>query len=87
MSRAELEKQILRLHKRGTGILKSAKRWASALARYSAYWWSSRALSTSASLKRRLPVSEMETAADNYGRLRFLRSEHPFSAPEIYQPP
>jgi hypothetical protein len=33
LSRAELEMRILRLYKGGTGMLKSASHWASALAR------------------------------------------------------
>jgi hypothetical protein len=37
MSRAELEKRILRLHKGGTGILKIGKALSIALARSSAY--------------------------------------------------
>jgi hypothetical protein len=64
MSRAESEKRILRLHKGGTGILKIGKAFGIGTGTVQrAYRWSSRALSTSTSLERRLPLCEAETAA------------------------
>ena len=60
-SRAELEKRILRLHKGGTGILKIGKTLGIGTGTVQRVLMEQpRALSTSASLERRLPLSEME---------------------------
>ena len=56
-------KRILRLYKGGTGMLKVGKTLDVGTALVQRVVWSSRALSTSTSLRRRLPLNKTETAA------------------------
>ena len=60
LSRAELEKHILRLHKGDTGILKIGKALGIGTGTVQRVRWSSRALSTPASLKRRCGLEERD---------------------------
>jgi DNA invertase Pin-like site-specific DNA recombinase len=60
MSRAELEKRILRLYKGGTRMVKIGKTLGVGTALVQRILWSSRALSRPTSLKRRVPISETE---------------------------